>query len=450
MKSSTINQILLLIVFIITQGIQAQNIQTIQLRPGPQDGYDCDIRNDDLTPNWLSDDFMANAWTVNGGSFIQRGLLKFDLSQIPTGSEIVSARLSLFCNTMSGHHQLQAGANACYLKRVVQSWDQTTTNWSNQPATTNENAKLLERSQSSIQDYPNIDVTDFVTYWYSNPNQNFGLSIQLVQEIMYSCMVFGSSNHINELKRPLLVIEYTNCSLPLNEFSYIEDGLECQFNYVDSTTTEWHWNFGDGSSSELQSPAHSYQSAGTYIVRLTAINPCGRTTMQDTIILCRKPASEFRYRINGQTVSFTCITENVDNWYWSFGNGFFSNLENPVYAYLEKGNYQVCLMVSNSCGSDISCQRLSIENQTINHTSNEIAEIEISPNPTTKVVNINLTNGQLIYSLSVCTSSGQMVKKLENVNLNTYPLDLSDVKSGTYIVKMITSMGEYTKLIIKL
>ncbi|PKP16797.1 MAG: hypothetical protein CVU06_14000, partial [Bacteroidetes bacterium HGW-Bacteroidetes-22] len=356
---------------------------------------------------------------------------------------------SLFCNTSSGHQQLQAGANACYLKRIIENWDQTTANWSNQPAVTNDSAVILSRSQNNTQDYPNIDLTNFVTFWHSNPTENFGLSIQLVEELMFSCMVFESSNHFEESKRPLLVIEYKACAMPYGAFIHTSDELDCQFAYSDTTTTEWHWNFGDGSSSELQNPTHNYQEAGSYIVHLTAINSCCSTTMQDTIVVCRKPLSDFTYRINDQTVSFTCLTENIDEWHWDFGNGSFSNLENPVYSYLQNGNYQVCLMVNNSCGSHISCQRLSIEDMGIIQTPNGIAKIETTPNPTTGEVKISVADEQSVYNIVVCTTSGKRVKVIENLDCKTYTLDLSDVESGTYLVRVVTSKGEYTRLVIK-
>ncbi|HET8861372.1 PKD domain-containing protein [Marivirga sp.] len=40
----------------------------------------------------------------------------------------------------------------------------------------------------------------------------------------------------------------------------------------------WHWNFGDGSTSEEQNPVHSYSKAGKYEVSLTTLNKSGCET----------------------------------------------------------------------------------------------------------------------------------------------------------------------------
>ncbi|MFH1199608.1 MAG: PKD domain-containing protein [Candidatus Micrarchaeota archaeon] len=48
--------------------------------------------------------------------------------------------------------------------------------------------------------------------------------------------------------------------------------------FTDQSTnhpTSWSWNFGDGGTSSAQNPAHSYSSAGTYTVTLTATNSTG-------------------------------------------------------------------------------------------------------------------------------------------------------------------------------
>jgi len=45
----------------------------------------------------------------------------------------------------------------------------------------------------------------------------------------------------------------------------------------DADTLSWYWNFGDGSSSTLKNPSHTYTSAGQYSASLEASDPDGAT-----------------------------------------------------------------------------------------------------------------------------------------------------------------------------
>ena len=55
--------------------------------------------------------------------------------------------------------------------------------------------------------------------------------------------------------------------------------------FIDNSTgdvTSWAWDFGDGGTSTVQSPLHTYQAAGSFTVALTATGPFGTDTMVKT------------------------------------------------------------------------------------------------------------------------------------------------------------------------
>ncbi|GAB6286461.1 MAG: hypothetical protein STSR0009_26620 [Methanoregula sp.] len=59
--------------------------------------------------------------------------------------------------------------------------------------------------------------------------------------------------------------------------------LTVQFNDLSTNSpTTWNWSFGDGSSSTLQNPSHTYTSAGTFNVTLNATNSAGSNTFVRT------------------------------------------------------------------------------------------------------------------------------------------------------------------------
>jgi PKD repeat protein len=49
--------------------------------------------------------------------------------------------------------------------------------------------------------------------------------------------------------------------------------------------TSWQWNFGDGSTSTLQNPTHSFDTAGSYTVTLTVGNVSGSTSAAKTVTI---------------------------------------------------------------------------------------------------------------------------------------------------------------------
>jgi PKD repeat protein len=46
-------------------------------------------------------------------------------------------------------------------------------------------------------------------------------------------------------------------------------------NTTTGSVTTWAWNFGDGTTSNVQSPTHVYSKPGSYTVALTATGPGG-------------------------------------------------------------------------------------------------------------------------------------------------------------------------------
>lgn len=57
-----------------------------------------------------------------------------------------------------------------------------------------------------------------------------------------------------------------------------------QVSFIDESTgkiTKWHWDFGDGTSSNEQNPVHEYKNAGKYIVILDIEGPDGKARMSN-------------------------------------------------------------------------------------------------------------------------------------------------------------------------
>ena len=132
--------------------------------------------------------------------------------------------------------------------------------------------------------------------------------------------------------------------------------------FADSSTgsvTSWHWDFGDGTSSTNQHPSHTYTTAGSYTVSLTATSEGGQhtKTIPDLItVLAIPPVANFTATpVNGTSplaVTFTdTSTGSVTSWHWDFGDGTSSTNQHPSHTYTTAGTYTVALTVTGDGGS---------------------------------------------------------------------------------------------------
>ncbi len=345
------------ILILIVLGSKSQTILVI--KPDPDEGKDATVRTDQPNTNYGDDpNYIANAWTFQGDFFIQRSYIDFSLDQIPANSEIISAKLNLYCNITSGHHQLQSGYNQSNLRMITEEWDESSITWDNQPTTTIANQIVLPTSSINTQNYLDIDILSLINEILTQGDSSIGLMIKLEVEDTYNCMVFASSDHSDRDLRPEIIVIYSECAPPIAIFDYyFTDSI---FNFVDhsSNSDSWLWNFGDGQFSTVQNPSHQFHSFGKYLVCLTIEDSCGQDTFCDTIHYCIPPVAKFDFDIFDDIIYFNNYSSLADSIFWDFGDGNYSSLENPEHHFSSFGEYLVCLMVFNDCDTAYYCDTI--------------------------------------------------------------------------------------------
>lgn len=190
---------------------------TLTLRPDGLEGKDATLWSCMPDANFGNDrDYEAMAWTWNSlglASGVLRGVMEFDLSTIPAGSCIKSARLSLYNNPESsenkGEHASLSGSNKALLQRITEPWEEDLVSWENQPDATDKNEVNLRESTRVHEDYLNIDVTGLVQDMVDFPSESFGFLIKLETEAFYRAVIFASSDHPEAKLRPRLVVIFT-------------------------------------------------------------------------------------------------------------------------------------------------------------------------------------------------------------------------------------------------
>lgn len=163
---------------------------------------------------------------------------------------------------------------------------------------------------------------------------------------------------------------------------------------TDSVNT-WHWDFGDGDTSNIQHPQHTF-SPGTYTVSLNVSGPGGNSnhTKTDYIIVNYAPPTA---GFTGDPVSglpplgvtFTDMSaDSVNSWSWAFGDGTTSLVQNPVHLYENAGEYTVSLTVNGPGGSDTEIKTNYITVSDLPPTANFAGDPTSGPFP----LLVNFTN----------------------------------------------------------
>ena len=154
----------------------------------------------------------------------------------------------------------------------------------------------------------------------------------------------------------------------ISNFSSVSTGLTVDFTNLSQFADTYSWDFGDGNSSTLENPTHTYNASGDYTVILTVSNGCGSATFSQVISVLVPPIANFGFT-PGQgceplTVQFfNTSAGQVDTYLWTFegGNPATSTLENPVVDFENAGIYDVTLEVTNAAGIDEIIQTNVIE-----------------------------------------------------------------------------------------
>lgn len=152
-------------------------------------------------------------------------------------------------------------------------------------------------------------------------------------------------------------------SLPVANYSASTNLLTADFTDLTAgNPTLWVWDFGDGNTSTLQNPQHIYATLGTYTVCLIATDLCASDTICDTVaITCPAPVSNFA--VTDSFYTFTFSDSSLGNpgitYSWDFGDGNTSTAQSPQHVYAGIGTYNVCLIVTDVCGSDTLCQQVT-------------------------------------------------------------------------------------------
>lgn len=134
----------------------------------------------------------------------------------------------------------------------------------------------------------------------------------------------------------------------------------------------YFWDLGDGTTSTLQNPVHTYPGPGLYYVNLyisDSLSGCYDYSFQTVAVGFNSScAAVFSYWGNGNTQNFYPYSlvgpgpSATASFTWDFGDGNTGAGYSPTHTYAQSGVYNVCLTIADSACSFTWCDSVYVGN----------------------------------------------------------------------------------------
>ena len=195
-----------------------------------------------------------------------------------------------------------------------------------------------------------------------SPNSNTTYSLTVVDNCLTTANA-TSTLRVNPLPATAFATSLSNGCAPLCIQFYNTTTLS------QGNSATYLWTFGDGDSSNTQSPINCYSNSGSYSVSLTVISDSGCSSTLNKVGLITaypRPAGAFTYSPESPTilnpiVQFTDKSYdpyNIIYWMWNFGDqsDSTSNKENPAHIFQDTGRYCVSMteMDEHGCADTVT------------------------------------------------------------------------------------------------
>lgn len=231
---------------------------------------------------------------------------------------------------------------------------------------------IMTDSASPVFNYYNTVTTDNYGFYGDS------ITIPNNSQILFHVKTFDCLNILHNIDllttNPPLIANFQICDSTNNScsaiFIFVNDTLNpFAFSFIDLSSgnpNQWFWDFGDGNTSVLQSPNHTYNSPGTYHVCLTIVNNdslnyCTSTYCEyiiiDSISTCYANFYYLPSTIPMEYQFYDDSSPNIGNRLWDFEDGYTSHQKNPTHLFPDTGWYNVCLTVSKGIpGTSSYCE----------------------------------------------------------------------------------------------
>ncbi|MCD8540902.1 MAG: PQQ-binding-like beta-propeller repeat protein [Leadbetterella sp.] len=188
-----------------------------------------------------------------------------------------------------------------------------------------------------------------------NPAHTFGKNGE------YKVTLTAKNPHGNHKASETLMI--SDLHPPVADFTFENKGKGVvEFRSTAAYAKEYSWDFGNGKSSLVANPSHTYENNGEYPVSLTVKNEYGTDTKTRVLTLnnVNLPQAGFTFVIDKGKVTFTNTSQFSDSYVWSFGDGKTATEQHPAHTYTENRSYTVRLTAKSGIGEHSAEKQVTI------------------------------------------------------------------------------------------
>jgi PKD repeat protein len=257
------------------------------------------------------------------------------------------------------------------------------------------------------------------------------------------------------------------------DFNYSDSVMSVSFDALSNSGSalNYSWDFGDGNSSSMEDPTHTYSSPGTYTVCLIVWSPtcsdtvCQSITASQTGVSCNAAYVLLQDSVNaGLYYAWNNSTGTNLTYSWDFGDGNSSTLPYPSHTYAATGTYVICLTVTSPSCTSTYCDTLvatvKSNGTTLNvlqpgqvvgiEKSEFVANLNTYPNPFGSFVNISISSSyfQELEVSVIAIDGSQVFSKSVSIEAGDNIIELNDLvmSSGIYLLHVINPATGQSKM----
>ncbi len=404
------------------------------------------IRTNTICSDWCNTNYgdnimmQCNAWTysfLDCGVGINRAMIKFDLNTPLSSNQIYDGRAELLLyfpdvnNQETQNFMGSATDNMLYVNLISENWQENAVTWNNQPDVLPGYSVLVPSTNNipSFDDYQ-ISVGDLVSFWFCNPEQNYGFKLRLVNEEYYRRVSFSTKEYNNPENHPKLVchfatIEATGPSSACGNFN-LEGEI---YNAQNNSDYSFQWeHLNSGTTHNYQDWINPISYIGENIYVFSATNSSCMIAY-DTIIVT---VGTLDYNLQDMFTicneDMACIDFGISNvnYLWSTNDSGDSLVLNSS----SSGNYSVTI------SDDFGCSY--VHNFTVNFSNFEVDffTTDVSCYGGSNGYAEVLVNGgfpPFVYNWSQCAHGNE---SCDNLNAGLYYVTISD-SIGCYLIDSV-------------